>query len=406
MLSCLLNGERINCFDGKHDKEQLKKWAKKRILICPACGKPYEYCHGKVKSPYFRHMDKTECEDRYSESETEEHLNGKRDLYEWLKKQHGVTDCILEGWISETKQRPDIMFKYDGKQCVLEYQCSPIATEYCERHELYKAAEIKDIWIAGWEKYFKSNSRHKFIETHIEGYYSPKFKCFLSGDSTKQRQFMNRVYKKSVKSFPLNAYTLNNFNIIHKSYVNKSFEDMYQLHIERNSEKEKSKKINYEINDKRIAYLYDYVNNFKGTFGKYHYYTDITNKNYYLYINNFHSMKPRKFSVDKKNFYQRIYNIKKSVQIYQSLKEILYSDFFQCNKNWSFYASDNVDNITLSVTLLGRFTSYLDCPYNLMDNITIDRLKNLLLHLMKECLNKGLIGDHYIRIMTKNKQEA
>lgn len=77
MLSCLLNGERINCYDGKHDKEQLKKWAKKRILMCPACGKPYEYCHGKVKSPYFRHMDKAECEDKYSEPETEEHLNGK-----------------------------------------------------------------------------------------------------------------------------------------------------------------------------------------------------------------------------------------------------------------------------------------------------------------------------------------
>ena len=58
----------------------LKKWSKKKILLCPACGKPYEYCHGEVKTPYFRHMDKTECEDKYSESETEEHLNGNRDL--------------------------------------------------------------------------------------------------------------------------------------------------------------------------------------------------------------------------------------------------------------------------------------------------------------------------------------
>ncbi len=35
-------------------------------------------------------MDKTKCEDKYSESETEEHLNGKRDLFEWIKKQKGV----------------------------------------------------------------------------------------------------------------------------------------------------------------------------------------------------------------------------------------------------------------------------------------------------------------------------
>ena len=73
----------------------LKKWSKKKILLCPVCGKPYEYCHGEVKTPYFRHMDKAECEDKYSESETEEHLNGKRDLYEWVKRQVGVTNAVL-----------------------------------------------------------------------------------------------------------------------------------------------------------------------------------------------------------------------------------------------------------------------------------------------------------------------
>ena len=187
MLSCLLNGERINCYDGKHDKEQLKKWAKKKILICPVCGKPYEYCHGKVKSPYFRHMDKDECVDRYSEPETEEHINGKRDLYEWLKKQPSVTDCILEGWIPATKQRPDIMFKYNDEQYVLEYQCTPISSEYYERHELYRAAGIKDIWVLGTDKYLhkeenekSSNFRKKEIEYHTCYYYDSQYKLFIS----------------------------------------------------------------------------------------------------------------------------------------------------------------------------------------------------------------------------------
>ena len=142
ILTCKLGNEIINCYDGTHNKEQLKKWSSKKILLCPVCGKPYEYCHGKVKTPYFRHMDKAECEDRYSESETEEHLNGKRDLFEWIKKQKGITNAVLEGWIPETKQRPDIMFEYEGKTCVIEYQCSPIATEYVERHDLYKASGI------------------------------------------------------------------------------------------------------------------------------------------------------------------------------------------------------------------------------------------------------------------------
>ena len=80
MLTCLIGNEIINCYDGTHTKEQLKKWSKKKILLCPACGRPYEYCHGKIKAPYFRHMDKEECEDKYSESETEEHMQGKKDL--------------------------------------------------------------------------------------------------------------------------------------------------------------------------------------------------------------------------------------------------------------------------------------------------------------------------------------
>lgn len=116
-------------------------------------------------------MDKNECEDKYSETETEEHLNGKRDLFEWIKKQPCVTDAILEGWIPETKQRPDIMFKFNGKQYVIEYQCSPIASEYIERHELYQAAGINDIWILGAEKYLKSNMREKFIQSKSMGFY-------------------------------------------------------------------------------------------------------------------------------------------------------------------------------------------------------------------------------------------
>lgn len=145
----------------------------------PVCGKPYEYCRGQVKTPYFRHMNKTECEDKYSESETEEHINGKRDLYEWIKTQDGVTNAVLEGWIPETKQRPDIMFMYDNKQYVIEYQCSPIATEYIERHELYKASDIVDIWICGTKKYLQKNMREKYLQQFSYAFYDPTEKNII-----------------------------------------------------------------------------------------------------------------------------------------------------------------------------------------------------------------------------------
>lgn len=197
ILTCKLGNEIINCYDGTHDKEQLKKWASKKILLCPVCGKSYEYCHGKVKTPYFRHMDKTECEYLYSESETEEHLNGKRDLFEWIKKQKGVTNAILEAWIPETKQRPDIMFEYGGQKYVIEYQCSPIATEYVKRHALYRASGINDIWVLGTEKYLELGMREKYIEQYSVGFYNYKLKNFIIGKYTTLNDFLNKTLARN-----------------------------------------------------------------------------------------------------------------------------------------------------------------------------------------------------------------
>lgn len=173
MITAKLGEKIINCFNGELDKETLKKWSNKNILLCPVCGKSYEYCHGKVISPYFRHKDKTECLVKYSEPETDEHIKGKRILYEWLQSLNGISKLVLEGWLPETHQRPDIMFQINDEKYVIEFQCSPIATEYLERHELYQSAGINDIWILGTEKYnldFKNKSRYKVIESYSVGY--------------------------------------------------------------------------------------------------------------------------------------------------------------------------------------------------------------------------------------------
>lgn len=168
-------------------------------------------------------MDKNECEDKYSESETEEHLNGKRDLYEWIKNQDGVTNAVLEGWISDTKQRPDIMFDYKGLSCVIEFQCSPISSEYLERHDLYNAAGIKAIWILGEEKYLKSNMREKYIQNYAYGFYSYKMKELIP---VKDKLLYSRLkserhyYKHNKESFwgmPLMDFNFDG-NIYHRMF--------------------------------------------------------------------------------------------------------------------------------------------------------------------------------------------
>lgn len=176
MLSCIYNDKKINVLD--FSKEALREFAKNDELTCEVCGGELEYCHGLIKTPYFRHKLK-ECENKYSEAETEEHMFGKLNLYNWLKEQHGVYNVELEGYIKETKQRPDIMFEYKGKIHVLEYQCSPIATEYHERHELYNSIGITDIWICGTLKYFekynegKRDKRLNELESITKKYYDP-----------------------------------------------------------------------------------------------------------------------------------------------------------------------------------------------------------------------------------------
>lgn len=169
MLTAKLGESVINCIDGKYDRYRLKQWSVKGILKCPICGGEYEYCHGEVISPYFRHVGK-ECNTYYSEPETYEHINGKLILYNWIKKQSDVKNCNLEYWIPETKQRPDIYFEYRGKRFVIEFQCTPIASEFLIRRELYRLAGINDIWILGTSKYSLS------LDTNGNAIYPKPFK--------------------------------------------------------------------------------------------------------------------------------------------------------------------------------------------------------------------------------------
>lgn len=391
MLTAKIGNEIINCYDGTHKKDLLKKWSKKKILLCPVCGKPYEYCHGEIKTPYFRHMDKAECEDRYSESETEEHINGKRDLYEWIKKQNGVTNAVLEGWISETKQRPDIMFDYRNKKYVIEYQCSPIASEYIERHELYQAVGITDIWIAGAKKYFKPNARHKFIEGHVVGYYNPSEKKYHVNNVSLYGRFYNKIVKKT---FSLNFFVFNGKDVVLSTHKDKDAEkliDVYDLRQKNRIDDEDNKNNMVFL---RLCKCQKYINNtdnsiieiekdYNGISQLYSsYWTDI----YFRTI---------KFYSNECNFYQKIYDV---VHMQKTYKE-LYLFFKKCNNRvWNFtIISHRKNKFRIRISYYYYFDSEFLIEYYKLK--TEDDIKEILLPYMVECYNKALIGNNYIRIM-------
>lgn len=323
MLSCLLNNKRINCYD--YDKETLKKWASKDILICPACRKPYEYCHGKVISPYFRHKDKQECIDKYSEPETEEHKIGKQDLYEWIKTQDGVTDVILEGWIESTKQRPDIMFKYNREQYVIEYQCSPISSEYYERHELYQASGINDIWILGTEKYLEPDMRNKTIENNTFYYYNPSKNKLLINTKNSIFDSFNEIYKKGLFGFTRHFYKnnnrlsvyacdLENFIFTDNGISNKNiikledFETIYYKRIFRKNLKKELLEIEENKIKKRIENIY------------------ISNKNYFIRAEEKYSQIILLVNTHYSNYfknYRRNITLNEKEHIYLQLNELI-----------------------------------------------------------------------------------
>lgn len=171
MLSCIVGNKSVNSFI--YEETKLRKWSNKGILKCPECGEKVIYCNGDYKVPYFRHEAKSDCVGNYSEPMTDEHINGIKILFNRLSEIEGVSNLEVEKYIKNTRQRPDIYFEYKGDRYCIEYQCSPISTQYNRRHELYELEDIKDIWILGTEKYNfdkyeKDNEKIRFREKKIK----------------------------------------------------------------------------------------------------------------------------------------------------------------------------------------------------------------------------------------------
>ena len=185
LITCKVGNTIINCMDDEYSKHKLKTWSNENRLICPDCGKLYEYCHGDIVSPYFRHKEKSiECDSIFREPETDEHIKGKVALYKWLlriKDECGLENIHLEYYIKETRQKPDVYFEQNGERYVIEYQCTPIATEFLKRRELYKLVGIKDIWVLGTEKYTGT----KAIESHIKTKFNAFTGEFIFGSISK-----------------------------------------------------------------------------------------------------------------------------------------------------------------------------------------------------------------------------
>lgn len=127
---------------------------KGRRFFCPVCGGELAVKLGLQKAPHFAHKQNKSCSIDI-EPESAYHLEGKRQLYVWLKTQQASP--ILEPYMKNINQRPDIMTKIKGRMLAVEYQCATLAPDvFQKRTEGFKKAGIIPQWIVGHSRLKRS----------------------------------------------------------------------------------------------------------------------------------------------------------------------------------------------------------------------------------------------------------
>lgn len=145
MLTAKLKTGELISLGIDYKKEVLMQLRQKEDFFCPICGEIVLLKLGDHRIFHFSHKPGGVCQD-FHESETVEHLEGKRQLYQWLLKQK--IPCILEFYDKEIKQRPDIMFHYNGKKFALEFQCSTLSEhDFIKRTATYLKSGYIPLWI-------------------------------------------------------------------------------------------------------------------------------------------------------------------------------------------------------------------------------------------------------------------
>ncbi len=173
-----LNEQRQLFHPYQYTRETLQRYRPHMKFYCPQCQQPVQLKIGKYNTPHFAHNANSNCVQLFSEGESKLHLQGKIQLFEWLK---GLGHTVkLEPYLPELSQRPDMLVTRQQKQFALEFQCSTISHEKWQlRTSGYEKNSIKALWLfqtpqrkqssLGIQKIFISPIMQKTITTTVSG---------------------------------------------------------------------------------------------------------------------------------------------------------------------------------------------------------------------------------------------
>jgi competence protein CoiA len=182
LLTAITKTGKKLCLGYDYKKETLFYLRKVEEFFCPVCSEKVMLKLGEKRIYHFAHQRGGSCREFY-ENESEYHMSGKLQLFQWLKRQKIPAE--LEFYDREIKQRPDIMFLFKGKKFALEFQCSPISEEiFTKRTEKYIQNGYTPIWILGgnhFRQHIKetaklTNFHYLFLRKTSEGkFYIPYY---------------------------------------------------------------------------------------------------------------------------------------------------------------------------------------------------------------------------------------
>jgi len=222
LVALTVNGEHFIC-SSDMSRQHLKEQRAKQSFFCPQCREPVKLKIGEMKIPHFAHLAKSHCERMFSEGESEQHLQGKEQLYKMFLRMNLQVE--LESYIVELAQRPDLLVTdKHGQKFAIEFQCSAISPERLrERTNGYLSKNITPIWLFVTPSQYKNDcqkvrkiSLSPLLQQMLRGHepywhyiatYNPSLQSFVYFSNLLQlqdNQFITKCLKLPIQyqSFP------------------------------------------------------------------------------------------------------------------------------------------------------------------------------------------------------------
>ncbi|MDF0727928.1 competence protein CoiA family protein [Cytobacillus sp. S13-E01] len=139
------NGQFVSLLDNWSREELIK--LRTEHFYCTACQLPVHLKVGTNRISHFAHKKDASCSVK-TEHESSYHMEGKKQLYNWLQHQTKVLE--LEPYIKAIQQRPDILLELENQKIAIEFQCSQLDPDlFNKRTKAYRRSNINPIWILG-----------------------------------------------------------------------------------------------------------------------------------------------------------------------------------------------------------------------------------------------------------------